>query len=172
MGRLSTANTIKKRMDGDGLLFRLTHFPPLYIFPDSRRGHLAARCLRNYGDCCLNCRHNWQGNQRMKCPKCHLDNPSDSKFCAECGTRITPAPPSSPDKPEPVVFTETLQVSSIELTRGSTFASRFEVRSTRRSRSSSSSPRSPPTAALWSASGTSSSSPAASPTATSAGCST
>ncbi|MBN2408379.1 MAG: protein kinase, partial [Candidatus Aminicenantes bacterium] len=63
----------------------------------------------------------------MKCPKCGLDNPSDSKFCAECGTRITPVPSSSPAKPEPVVFTETLQVSSLELARGSAFAGRFEV---------------------------------------------
>ncbi len=63
----------------------------------------------------------------MKCPKCHLDNPSDSKFCAECGTRITPAPSPSPDKPEPVVFTETLQTAPLDLARGSTFAGRFEV---------------------------------------------
>jgi serine/threonine protein kinase len=64
----------------------------------------------------------------MKCPKCDLDNPSDSKFCAECGTRITQVPSSpSPAEPEPVFFTETLQVSSLELARGSTFAGRFEV---------------------------------------------
>ena len=24
----------------------------------------------------------------MKCPKCHADNPEDSKFCLECGERM------------------------------------------------------------------------------------
>ena len=26
-----------------------------------------------------------------KCPKCELNNPSDSKFCKECGTQLTPS---------------------------------------------------------------------------------
>ncbi len=26
----------------------------------------------------------------MKCPKCHFDNPSDSKFCKECGAQLRP----------------------------------------------------------------------------------
>jgi len=55
----------------------------------------------------------------MKCPKCHFDNPSDSKFCKECGTQII----SSKDIP----VTETLETPTDELTRGITFASRYEI---------------------------------------------
>ncbi|MFQ6109856.1 MAG: zinc-ribbon domain-containing protein, partial [Candidatus Aminicenantales bacterium] len=24
----------------------------------------------------------------MRCPKCHLENPPDSKFCKECGAQL------------------------------------------------------------------------------------
>jgi uncharacterized membrane protein YvbJ len=32
----------------------------------------------------------------MKCPRCNLDNPDDSKFCKECGTNITSAEDGQP----------------------------------------------------------------------------
>jgi len=57
----------------------------------------------------------------IKCPKCQFDNPDDSKFCKECGTRIIPSEeiPASP--------TKTLETPNEELTRGSTFAGRYEI---------------------------------------------
>ena len=55
----------------------------------------------------------------MKCPKCHFDNPSDSKFCKECGTQIIPL--------EEIPVTETLETPKEELTTGSTFAGRYQI---------------------------------------------
>jgi len=55
----------------------------------------------------------------MKCPKCHFDNPSDSKFFKECGTQIIPL--------EKIPFTETLETPKEELTTGSTFAGRYQI---------------------------------------------
>jgi len=26
----------------------------------------------------------------MKCPKCHFDNPDDTRFCSNCGTQLLP----------------------------------------------------------------------------------
>ncbi len=57
----------------------------------------------------------------MKCPKCHFDNPSDSKFCKECGTRVFPS------EEIPISQTETLRTPVRELTRGSTFSKRYKV---------------------------------------------
>ena len=56
----------------------------------------------------------------MNCPKCQLDNTSDSKFCKECGTQLFPTEkiPSG---------TETLKTPTEELTRGATFAGRYEI---------------------------------------------
>ncbi|NIM98241.1 MAG: protein kinase, partial [candidate division Zixibacteria bacterium] len=51
----------------------------------------------------------------MECPKCHFDNPADSKYCKECGTKVSP----------PV--TETIEAPKEELTRGSTFAERYDI---------------------------------------------
>ena len=55
----------------------------------------------------------------MKCPKCHFDNPSDSKFCKECGTQIIPS--------KDIPVTETLETPKEELTTGSTFAGRYQI---------------------------------------------
>jgi serine/threonine protein kinase/tetratricopeptide (TPR) repeat protein/TolB-like protein len=55
----------------------------------------------------------------VKCPKCHFDNPSDSKFCKECGTQIIPS--------KEISVTETLETPTEELTRGTTFANRYEI---------------------------------------------
>ena len=57
----------------------------------------------------------------MKCPKCHSDNPDTSRFCAECGTQLPPTEEIS------VPYTETLETPTKELTRGTTFAGRYEV---------------------------------------------
>jgi serine/threonine protein kinase/tetratricopeptide (TPR) repeat protein len=55
-----------------------------------------------------------------KCPKCRFDNPSDSKFCKECGTQLIPSE-KIPSR------TETLEAPVQELTTGSTLASRYQI---------------------------------------------
>ena len=57
----------------------------------------------------------------VKCPQCHSENPDTLKFCGECGTQLTPQA-----EPKPI-FTETLEAPREGLTRGSTFASRYEI---------------------------------------------
>jgi len=57
----------------------------------------------------------------MKCPKCHFENPDDALYCGKCAT------PLRPPEEIPISHTKTLQTPSEELTRGSTFASRYEV---------------------------------------------
>lgn len=54
-----------------------------------------------------------------ECPKCKTNNPEESKFCMEC---TTPLP-----KIEEAVHTKTLETPAEELTRGSTFAGRYEI---------------------------------------------
>jgi serine/threonine protein kinase/tetratricopeptide (TPR) repeat protein len=56
-----------------------------------------------------------------RCPKCSAENPDTLKFCGECGTRLilTESPQASK--------TQTLDTSSIELSRGTVFANRYEV---------------------------------------------
>jgi len=56
----------------------------------------------------------------MKCPKCHFDNPSDSKFCKECGTQLIP--PEEISAP-----TETLQIPMRALKIGSILAGRYKI---------------------------------------------
>lgn len=69
----------------------------------------------------------------MKCPSCQADNPDNTKFCGECGLEFTtraekpgPARPLKKQKPA-VSFTETLETSTENLTRGTLFAGRYEV---------------------------------------------
>lgn len=55
----------------------------------------------------------------IKCPKCNTDNPDTQKFCGECATPL----PSSKEIP----VTETLETPVEELSRGATFAKRYEL---------------------------------------------
>ena len=57
----------------------------------------------------------------MKCPKCNSENPDTQRFCGDCGTQF----PSSEEVP--VSPTKTLETPTEELTRGTTFASRYEI---------------------------------------------
>ena len=57
----------------------------------------------------------------MNCPKCNFENPADSSFCSKCGTNLISIEGIS------VPHTETLETPTEELSRGSTFAGRYEV---------------------------------------------
>jgi len=56
----------------------------------------------------------------IECQKCHFDNPSDSKFCKECGTQLLLTEEISAP-------TKTLQVPLKELKTGAIFAGRYEI---------------------------------------------
>jgi serine/threonine-protein kinase len=56
----------------------------------------------------------------IKCPKCQLENTSDSKFCKECGIQLHPYA-------EEVSVTKTMETPVQELTRGTAFAGRYEI---------------------------------------------
>ncbi len=55
----------------------------------------------------------------VKCPKCETNNPDSLKFCGECGTQL----PSFED----IEVTETIEAPKEELSRGTTFAGRYEI---------------------------------------------
>jgi serine/threonine protein kinase/cephalosporin-C deacetylase-like acetyl esterase len=57
----------------------------------------------------------------MKCPKCQLDNPSDSKFCKECGTQLQVG--------EGVIFSKTITLETPfkVLDKGSVFAGKYKI---------------------------------------------
>ncbi|MCK4403563.1 MAG: zinc ribbon domain-containing protein, partial [candidate division Zixibacteria bacterium] len=57
----------------------------------------------------------------MKCPKCHFENPDDTRFCGKCGTQLPSLEEIS------VSTTETLSAPRKELTIGGTFAGRYQV---------------------------------------------
>jgi serine/threonine-protein kinase len=57
----------------------------------------------------------------IKCPKCHSENPENSRFCAGCGTQLPPP------HDHPPVLTETLQTPVHEFATGATFAGRYQV---------------------------------------------
>lgn len=56
-----------------------------------------------------------------KCPKCEIDNSSDSKFCRECGTPLPPA------RMEAFSHTRTFVRPIHQLSAGSTFAGRYLI---------------------------------------------
>jgi tetratricopeptide (TPR) repeat protein len=53
------------------------------------------------------------------CPKCHHENPDDTIYCGKCGTPLKPS--------EDIEVTETIEAPKEELTRGTTFAGRYEI---------------------------------------------
>jgi len=55
----------------------------------------------------------------MKCPKCRFDNPSETRFCGNCGVSLHPE--------KDIAFTETMQTHIRELTAGTTFARRYQI---------------------------------------------
>ncbi len=56
----------------------------------------------------------------MKCPKCHLENPPGANFCSKCATQLLLSEETS------IPHTKTLETPLKELTRGTTFAERYE----------------------------------------------
>jgi serine/threonine protein kinase/Flp pilus assembly protein TadD len=56
-----------------------------------------------------------------QCPRCHSENSDTAKFCAECGTQITPIEDAQRS------FTKTLETPVEELTTGITFADRYQI---------------------------------------------
>ena len=57
----------------------------------------------------------------IQCPKCQSENPDDTAFCGKCGTQFEPSKGIS------VSHTKTLETPTEELTRGTTFAGRYEI---------------------------------------------
>ena len=55
-----------------------------------------------------------------KCPNCQFDNPKETLYCGKCGTKFSS--PELSDFP-----TTTLHTPLEELTRGTTFAGRYEI---------------------------------------------
>jgi TolB-like protein/predicted Ser/Thr protein kinase len=57
----------------------------------------------------------------IECPKCHFDNPADTKYCGKCGIELLPGKDVSTPR------TKTLEIPKKELTAGSTFARRYRI---------------------------------------------
>jgi serine/threonine protein kinase/Tfp pilus assembly protein PilF len=57
----------------------------------------------------------------VKCPKCHFENPPDTRFCGNCAAPLVSLKDNSGSP------TETLQAPLHELTTGSTFAGRYQI---------------------------------------------
>ena len=55
----------------------------------------------------------------VKCPKCQTDNPDTQRFCGECATSLQPS--------KEIDVTATIEAPKEELTRGTTFAGRYEI---------------------------------------------
>ena len=57
----------------------------------------------------------------IRCPRCQAENPSDSKFCKECATALTPAADVS------AFPTQTMEAARQDLTTGTIFAGRYQI---------------------------------------------
>ena len=57
----------------------------------------------------------------MKCPKCHSENPADTRFCGNCATVLRPA------DSEPGFPTKTIEVENQGLVTGTSFAGRYQI---------------------------------------------
>ena len=57
----------------------------------------------------------------MRCEKCGFESTDNTRFCANCGGEL-----DSIDK-TPISLTKTLDTSSEEFTRGTSFAGRYEI---------------------------------------------
>jgi serine/threonine protein kinase/tetratricopeptide (TPR) repeat protein len=57
----------------------------------------------------------------VKCPKCHFENPPDTRFCGNCAAPLVSLKDNSGSP------TETLQTPLHELATGSTFAGRYQI---------------------------------------------
>ncbi len=57
----------------------------------------------------------------MKCPACQFENPSDTRFCGNCGTQIRPLEDIYESQ------TKTAQTPAKEIDRGTVLASRYEI---------------------------------------------
>ena len=67
-------------------------------------------------------------NLANKCPTCQADNAKPVKFCGECGTKLDAPAAGRPLGPEDrASFTRTLDTTADDLTRGTTFAGRYEI---------------------------------------------
>jgi len=57
----------------------------------------------------------------MKCPECQFENPSDTRFCGNCGTKIMPFDDLSNS------HTKTSRIPIKDMDRGTTIANRYEI---------------------------------------------
>jgi serine/threonine protein kinase len=55
----------------------------------------------------------------VTCPKCQHENPDDTTYCGKCATQLPPL--------KDIEVTETIEAPKEELTRGTTFAGRYEI---------------------------------------------
>jgi tetratricopeptide (TPR) repeat protein/tRNA A-37 threonylcarbamoyl transferase component Bud32 len=55
----------------------------------------------------------------IKCPKCRHENPDDTIYCGKCASQLL--------SPQDIGVTETIETPKEELTRGTTFANRYEI---------------------------------------------
>jgi len=55
----------------------------------------------------------------IKCPKCQFDNPDDTVYCGKCAAPLK--------EKIPVSHTKTIETPKEELTRGTTFESKFPL---------------------------------------------
>jgi TolB-like protein/Tfp pilus assembly protein PilF len=59
----------------------------------------------------------------MECPKCHIDNPDDSRFCSRCGTSLL----SAPKTPPTATTQQIMKHSPVEFAPGEHFGTRYQI---------------------------------------------